>query len=286
MSGRYSTYLTERFPILTILPAALLFALSAALYPTAPSDVPFSFGAYFCSAFVAFAFLALTRIADEHRDLKYDTVHHPERPVPSGLVTLHELRIGGLVLLALMVIFSFLVSPRLLIPLGIVFIYYILNSFSFFMKNRILKHTQVFIFARVLILFFLDAFTVFAQVICSNIQPAIWSTLCYMCCRLFAAYALDIALRKNHPHAAGFNKIRHMLLFGSTVISFLLFIVSMLSLHNTILIYIIAALGFIICLACIFFSNTNHRLLRLEKFGTILYCLIVVLLPCFASRLM
>ncbi len=285
MSGRFFTYQSERFPLLLLLPAAFLATLSASLFVTAPTDIPFSFGAYLCSVLVFFGFLALTRIADEHRDLKYDYIHHKDRPVPSGLISLHELRIAGGILAVLMIISSFFVSYRMLIPFAVIGVYYALNSVCFFAKGFILKHTELFIFFRVLTLFFVDFFTVSAQCVIGSFHVELFPALCYLLARLFAFYTLDIALRRTSLQAVGFKKIRHIILFASTFVSFVFFIISLTYLNTTPVFFVISSLGFIICEGCLFFSNTSHRLLRTENFGAILYCLIVALLPCFASRL-
>lgn len=285
MSGRFFTYQSERFPLLLLVPAVLLSTLGAALFPTAPADIPFSVGAYLCSALIAFGFLALTRIADEHRDFKYDSVHHKDRPVPAGLISLGELRLAGGILALLMVISSLFVSFYTLIPFAAVAVYYTLNSACFFAKSFILKHTELFIFFRVLTLFFADSFTVTTQCMVGSFRIEIFPTLCYLLARLFAFYTLDIALRRTSPQAVGFKKIRHILLFASTAVSFVFFIISLTFLNTPPVFYVISALAFVTCETCLFFSNTSRRLLRTENFGAILYCLIVVLLPCFASRL-
>lgn len=285
MSGRFFIYQTERFPLLLLLPAVFLSTLSTALFATAPLDIPFSFWAYLCSVLVAFSFLALTRIADEHRDFKYDSVHHKERPVPYGLVSLSELRLVGLILMASTVVASFLISYKLLIGLIVVTAYYVLNSLCFFAKNFILKHTELFIFFRILTLLFVDAFTVLAQCIMGSFSVDILPVVCFLLARLFAFYTLDIALRRTALQAVSFKKIRHILLFASTFVSFVFLVISLTFLNTTPIFYIISALAFLVCEACIFFSNTSHRLLRGENFGAVTFCLIVVLLPCFASRL-
>lgn len=285
MDNRFSTYQSERFPILYLLPTAFLITLGMALYSTTPFEIPFSVWSFLCASLVTFTMFALTRIGDEHRDFKYDSAHHKDRPVPSGLITLTELKMAGFAFTALCVIATFFLSYYLLISLVFVLGFCILNSSSFFMKGYILKRTELFIFLRAANLFFADAFIVITQAFAASKVPDIFPTLCYMLSRLFAFYAFDIALRRTLPQTSHFKNIRHILLYASTALSFVFFVIALTFLNSTPFCYVLSALAFLTCMTCIFFSNTRHRLLRVENFGCIVYCLIVGVLPCFVSQL-
>lgn len=250
------------------------------------NGAPFSFAGYFCSAFIVFCFLALIQIADEHKDYKYDAVHHPERPVPSGVVTLRELRIAGLLLIIITAAVSLLFSAYLLIPLALALVYYILTFCSFFSKNWLHKHAGASIFLGCFISCFLDGYTVTAQWVSLLSVSGIFHLVLFTLARLFAVYALELAFKHGVYQTPGFKRARPALMFVSTAVSGVLLIIALLAIINVPAIYSITIIAFAISAVCILFSNANHRLFRFEKFGVTFFSLAVAILPCFVSRLL
>lgn len=95
------TYLAERFPLPAVGALSLIAAtLQWAFFAPADSGVGWSLGVWALLALVFLAGLARYRIVDEHRDAAKDATLYPNRPVPSGLVSLRVLtRIGVVVFL-------------------------------------------------------------------------------------------------------------------------------------------------------------------------------------------
>lgn len=95
LAKRLWIYQKERFPlgILTITTAAVLASTFAVLDWTGYYDIPL--WKYVALGVAGLSFMLHTRIIDEIRDKEVDDVHHPDRPVQRGLVSLRELTVLG-----------------------------------------------------------------------------------------------------------------------------------------------------------------------------------------------
>ncbi len=95
LAKRLWIYQKERFPlgILTITTAAVLASTFAVLEWTGYYDIPL--WKYVALGVAGLSFMLHTRIIDEIRDKEVDDVHHPDRPVQRGLVSLRELTVLG-----------------------------------------------------------------------------------------------------------------------------------------------------------------------------------------------
>lgn len=95
LAKRLWIYQKERFPlgILTITTSAVLASTFAVLEWTGYYDIPI--WKYVALGVAGLSFMLHTRIIDEIRDKEVDDVHHPDRPVQRGLVSLRELTVLG-----------------------------------------------------------------------------------------------------------------------------------------------------------------------------------------------
>lgn len=95
LAKRLWIYQKERFPlgILTITTSAVLASTFAVLEWTGYYDIPV--WKYVALGIAGLSFMLHTRIIDEIRDKEVDDVHHPDRPVQRGLVSLRELTVLG-----------------------------------------------------------------------------------------------------------------------------------------------------------------------------------------------
>ena len=95
LAKRLWIYQKERFPlgILTITTAAVLASTFAVLEWTGYYDIPL--WKYVALGVAGLSFMLHTRIIDEIRDKEVDDVHHPDRPVQRGLVSIRELTVLG-----------------------------------------------------------------------------------------------------------------------------------------------------------------------------------------------
>lgn len=74
-------------------------------------------------AVTVIAVLLYLRLTDERMDEDYDRVHHPDRPLVTGLVTASELRVAGLVIVVLMTAGNALIDLWSAMVLAAVFTY-------------------------------------------------------------------------------------------------------------------------------------------------------------------
>jgi 4-hydroxybenzoate polyprenyltransferase len=95
LAHRFWIYQRERFPlsILSITTAAVLASTFAVLEWTGFYDIPL--WKYIALGVAGLSFMLHTRIIDEIRDKEVDDVHHPDRPVQRGLVSIRELTVLG-----------------------------------------------------------------------------------------------------------------------------------------------------------------------------------------------
>jgi 4-hydroxybenzoate polyprenyltransferase len=95
LAKRLWIYQKERFPlgILAITTSAVLASTFAVLEWTGYNDIPL--WKYLALGVAGLSFMLHTRVIDEIRDKDVDDVHHPDRPVQRGLVSLRELTVLG-----------------------------------------------------------------------------------------------------------------------------------------------------------------------------------------------
>lgn len=95
LAKRLWIYQKERFPlgILAITTSAVLASTFSVLEWTGYYDIPV--WKYVALGVAGLSFMLHTRIIDEIRDKEVDDVHHPDRPVQRGVVSLRELTVLG-----------------------------------------------------------------------------------------------------------------------------------------------------------------------------------------------
>ena len=92
---RFWQYQKERFPlgILLVTTSAVLLSTAAVLQGLGYPEIPW--WKYAALGVAGLSFMLHTRIIDELRDKEVDDLHHPERPLQRGLITVQELtRLG------------------------------------------------------------------------------------------------------------------------------------------------------------------------------------------------
>lgn len=96
-ASRCYAFIRERAPLRIYLTYAVLWvsALTGSLYLAAPGQLSWRLGPELVGEIVTvWLVLLFVRIADERKDFEYDRVHHPERPLPRGAVTVGDLRLA------------------------------------------------------------------------------------------------------------------------------------------------------------------------------------------------
>ncbi len=141
MGRRWWRFICERFPLATNLPMALLFAganLAVAIRAGEPPIARWQIGV---GLVLTLSFLFRLRLFDELKDYTTDVRINPDRPLPRGLLTRHQVRAALAALtvgeLALVGISSVLLlfSPRL-VPPHWALTHVIAVGFSFLMSRE------------------------------------------------------------------------------------------------------------------------------------------------------
>ena len=103
------------------------------------------------------------RAADEHKDLEDDTNYRPERPIPSGLVSLRLILglagVGGLVALAL----AGSINPGLIGLLFVVWLWLGLMSFEFFVPQWLKARPALYLVSHMVIMPFITLLVTAAE---------------------------------------------------------------------------------------------------------------------------
>jgi len=153
-ANRWWVYQRERFPVFRhgLLIAGVCFGTLAFSLPAGErAGLPtlIRFAAAFATVFLFFLQL---RIADEFKDCEEDRRCRPHRPVPRGLVTLKELNGVACAGAAVQFGLALLVSPRLLLPLTVVWTYMLLMTKEFFAAAWLKRHAVIYLCSHTLVL--------------------------------------------------------------------------------------------------------------------------------------
>src|SRR5512145_347481 len=101
---------------------------------------------------VALSFFLLLRIADEFKDAEEDAHYRSYRPVPRGLVSLHELGAIGAAVILLQFVLTWLLAPPLILILIGAWGYWALMSKEFFAARWLKAHHFTYMWTHMLIM--------------------------------------------------------------------------------------------------------------------------------------
>lgn len=162
--SRWITYQRERFPVIAHGLLILAFssgAVSFAAQLRAAHGIgrPFPAPASLLVAFVScFLFFFQLRVSDEFKDFDDDARWRPYRPVPRGLVTLGELRTLALAGAAIQLVLALWLSPRLIVPLLLVWGYMALMTKEFWLHDWLRTRPLTVLWTHMLIMPFIDLY--------------------------------------------------------------------------------------------------------------------------------
>jgi len=123
----FYVYQKKRFPFvilgLSLLPAILSSGAIVA------NPVSWRFG--ITALLVSLAYLLHARIIDEHRDFKHDLIHHPDRPLSTGAITMRELEYIDQLAVGALLLISITISLPAFLFTGIMLFYSFLAKKEF-----------------------------------------------------------------------------------------------------------------------------------------------------------
>lgn len=138
---RWWTYQQERFPLKAHGPLVILFAFAALSFASRlrGAGMP-SLLLVGAASLSLLCFFLLLRIADEFKDFAEDATYRPYRAVPRGLVSLPELGVLALLIVAGQVVLAEAVEPRLFGLLAVVVGYVALMTVEFGVGGWLRRH--------------------------------------------------------------------------------------------------------------------------------------------------
>lgn len=181
---KWYTYQKERFPILTygsycfcIVFGTFCFSSCCKSCNLLGEECTLNYILLIPMFFVGILQFLMVRIIDEFKDYEEDSKYRPYRPVPRGLITLKELKVLFIICAILQLTITFIVNPKSLILLLVVWLFFATMSKGFFIKKVLDKH----ILLEVLLDEFLLPFTVLylSSFVCEFLPENIWQLLLF-----------------------------------------------------------------------------------------------------------
>ncbi|MDZ4832385.1 MAG: UbiA family prenyltransferase [Candidatus Melainabacteria bacterium] len=172
---KWLTYQKERFPLIRYSVLVSAFAASglALSFLLTGGQHPLRIEMFLVAFSVTLLLFFQLRVADEHKDFEYDALHHPDRPVPRGLVTLKELRTLALTSALFQLTAVLLLHATLVLPLALAWVYMALMTREFFIGDWLRDHPVIYMLTHMCILFFTDLFITSCHFMVSNIEPPV-----------------------------------------------------------------------------------------------------------------
>jgi len=169
LARKFYSYQKERFPVALLLVGLLPSILSSGVVVGSVSVVAIT-GALIFSLF----FLLHVRIIDEYRDYGHDVIHHPDRPIARGDISLKQLAYVDAVAIFFMITLSAMVSLVALYATVGLLTYTFFAWKEFFLYERLRKRFFIYNGINLLQIFFLQV-TVYLLLV--GIHPFVISEL-------------------------------------------------------------------------------------------------------------
>lgn len=198
--SKWITYQKERFPLIRYSLLVSAFAASglSLSYLLTGMQSPLSFEMFVVAFTVTLLLFFQLRVADEHKDYEYDAIHHPERPVPRGAVSLSELRTLAVVAGLIQLLAALYLSTKLLLPLALAWVYMWLMTKEFFAGEWLRRHPVIYMITHMCILFFTDLFITSCHFMVSNVEPPV-SLLYFLATSFFLGTVIELGRKIRSP---------------------------------------------------------------------------------------
>jgi len=197
---KWVAYQKERFPLLKYSLLVSAFAasgLSLSFLLTGASQ-PLRIEMFAVAFLVTILLFFQLRVADEHKDFEFDAEHHPDRPVPRGLVTLTELKILAIAAGAIQLDAVFALDWKLIFPLLAAWSYMWLMTREFFVGDWLRGHPIVYMLTHMCILFFTDLFITSCHFLVSDIEPPV-TLLYFLATSFFLGTVIELGRKIKSP---------------------------------------------------------------------------------------
>jgi len=111
------------------------------------------------------------RACDEYKDLEADTLYRPERPIPRGLIQLKTILLLALSASLIALAASASVTPKLWIPLGLVWLWLGIMTKEFFVPEWLISKPFLYLVSHMMIMPIIDLYISSAEWINHNQHP-------------------------------------------------------------------------------------------------------------------
>jgi len=201
MANRWWIYQRERFPVFAHAPLIGAFSLSAVSYSglIRVANQPPHWQSYLVAFLSSFLFFLQLRIADEFKDFEEDSRYRPYRPVPRGLVTLRQLGWiwGGCI--AIQFALGLWLSPGLILPLMVTWLYLGLMSREFFARRWLKARPITYMVTHMAIMPLVDLYTTACDWIPAGFRRPPRGLLFFLIVSFFNGMVVEIGRKIRSP---------------------------------------------------------------------------------------
>ncbi|NNM52254.1 MAG: UbiA family prenyltransferase [Pseudomonadales bacterium] len=151
---RFMAWVHERFALPNALLFFILYATTAVVSRQTMHLRPLLHAYDVLGALVTWSFFLTLRILDEHKDYSGDCLHHPERVLQQGLITLRDLRWIALLCVLMQVGFALVFDAHgaILIAWGIMATWTVLMTREFFIADWLTRHLTWYAISHMLVM--------------------------------------------------------------------------------------------------------------------------------------
>jgi 4-hydroxybenzoate polyprenyltransferase len=157
---RFYLYQKERFPFAGhgLLVAAFSFSAISYSRICRGAEGFVSWKVFVVGIITTISLFLLLRITDEFKDADDDAKYRPQLPVPRGLISFHELKVLGIIILGLQIAVNLIFFPKMLILYVAVIAYLGLMTKEFFVTDWLKKHQFWYVVSHMMIIPLVDIY--------------------------------------------------------------------------------------------------------------------------------
>lgn len=227
----------------------------------------------FIYAFVnTFCIFLLLRISDEFKDEAYDKEHRAYLPVPSGLVTLNELKKIGIAVLLFITVLNVMINVDRFHLYLLVMLYMGLMYKEFFAHDFLDKNQFLYVVSHMMIIPLVDTFA--SSFAWAGLKPNMIGLYWFFALSFFNGLTLELGRKiksEENEEANSYSKrlgfVKSMNLFRLVLlITFILSLGASIYIDVSFVHYLVFVLGFIICIWFTFVFSKSRTLVNSKRF--------------------
>ncbi len=213
---RFYIYQKERFPFLAhgLLISAFTFSAISYSRICRGAEGFISWQTFLFAVFTTISLFLLLRISDEFKDHEDDSQYRQYLPVIRGLISLRELAIVGVVVLALQFLAHFLGFTQMFPLYFMVIAYLILMGKEFFVGEWLKKHQMLYVFSHMLIIPLVDIYASGLDWLLEGAKPHA-GLLFFFAVSFMNGIVLEFGRKIKAPHLEEEGVVSYSALYGT-----------------------------------------------------------------------